>query len=197
MITIDPTLPANLLPLTWLIGHWQGYGANLESGQPRMMLEDITVVRQDQELLVTAQLWDAQGPQLPPETPVRQGVSQLVRADLIKQERTRVTVTIRHEAREGQPAQLLLEGDSENGKWVGLAEGPRLQLQSVHDQQSQSSKGMLRMAGLVRNELMWTHGEYPVKRLTSAGGVRDDDVEVTLTGRLIQVEERPLFNAVK
>ncbi|OKL48678.1 heme-binding beta-barrel domain-containing protein [Boudabousia marimammalium] len=212
MITIDTSLPVPIRPLSWLLGRWQGYGVVFGDKNDQMVLEDLEITAADNQLLLSLRVWEAAG-SVPPPTPAAEGVSQLVRGDLLRTEELYLSLSeaavkqfntqISDTANSEVSSRHLLEGQTQTRDWSGVAEGPRIQIQSaggrapsssVSAQSDRPDRGLVRMFGLVGGELMWTQSEFSAAKLQATGRVTDEDLSTDITGRLSKIDLHPLFN---
>lgn len=179
-ISLDPSLPASLYPLAWLIGSWEGSGAlpSPQTGTPELRIE--------QQLVCTAQedgtlAWrstihrvDAPAP-LPPTSAFARDAAPAPRPSgtgertLLHREDGTWTVgdllpgqdrAVAAAAKPGSPASILsyglaarLERRGESAEhWTGEVRGPRIQLALTADDGEVTAT---RLFGYVSGRLMW------------------------------------------
>ncbi|OKL49570.1 hypothetical protein BSR29_01020 [Boudabousia liubingyangii] len=207
MLTIDPNLPAPLLPLAWLIDTWEGYRLDLSAETPARLTTKIYAVEDKLRWENTYQTGTSTEEIIP-------GDSARVGAEKIQAETgtPTVTETLEIAVTQTQPVpenerqapgevQSFLEINSlnENGEslreWVGVARGPQIQIQSLGgNQEAEKGVGRIRLIGLVGGELMWSEDRFATRDYTEAvsqgRAMAEDATTSTAIARLTRQEQQ-------
>ncbi|MBV7363009.1 hypothetical protein KRX54_00955 [Actinomycetaceae bacterium TAE3-ERU4] len=197
MIKIDASTPEPLLPLSWLIDSWEGYGMLLPETS---RLQELNVEVVDNHLRLTFSFTQAEG-WVPPSDTALEGRAQLKPVktaslnetyEVFVSQTNEIPEDQRHTPGECQVILTINQIDTQSNlirEWVGVAQGPRIQMQSLGGvPEEEKGLGKIRMFGLVGGELMWTESTFSTaeyaRAISQGRELNEEETTATATGRL-------------
>ena len=202
MFEIPEDLPLRLGALAWLVGHWQGWGMQMEEVLPspdsdgedsddtlveKPIIQDVEAQIVGEQLRMRISNFAAhyQG-EVDPMWTAEEALEHLEPGELLREETLYWNVTSPLAVMPIDPDETrelrAVSSDTEGFAvlWAGVAMGPRLRLESDGVARSPDAKPVdhfSRMFGLVAGELMWA----------SEAKIGEEDFEVEFSARLQRV----------
>lgn len=190
MLQLPDSLPAQLIPLAWLLGSWKGWGTGQSLDHPNQqfyLIQEASFSPEGQHLQQTVRTWRAKDPgvSLPVDLDAKAGLGRLRRGELLWEERATWTVleAVPAGPEQDQPRSIS-RFEAQGGpyreaiSWQATSLGPRIMAEG-ECRADQQLKAVSRLFGLVYSELFWAQ-EATVRQVLPDGSETVTDFSARL-----------------